>query len=485
MIRRQIAFLWAHQRKNRLRTPGKSTGVKILVGVVYIFLLLELLGFGIMSKAMVLQMYPDKNPVWVANSFLLYWFLIEFTIRYMVQSLPVMDIVPYLPLPVKKKAIISYLQIRGFTHPANYLSLLIFIPFALSASANFSSVTALLTWLFTILSLIWLAAICALHVKRKEVSKPASSFLLLVLIAVVCVADYWGWPFAFSFRDISSLLFSEMIRTPLLILTPLILAAFVVWMNFRFMSRHTYIDEAIQKKQDRIEMRGSFLSKYFGFTGVLMDLDIKLAWRNKRTRSQVYMIGIFLFYPLLIYSSPHLYDNLFYLCMFGVFVSGVVMSIFGPMPYDSAFFEGMMSRLRLTDYVKARYTLYVLLSAVTYFISLPYLFFGMEIFKINLSCFLYNLGVTPFLFLHMAAYHRKRVELSKSSTMNMQGVTFTQMAVTLAIFFLPATLTAVFQSIWPIAILGIGGMIAYKWQLKWVTQSFTKQKYKMIHGFRK
>ena len=485
MNRREISFLWAHKRLSLRRTPGKSGVVKVFMGIFYAMLLLELLAFGVASKSIITKIYPEKDPVTAVNSLLLYWFLIEVSIRYVIQSLPVMDIVPYLHLPVRKSSLIGFLQLKGFSHPANYLSLLLFIPFSISASAHFSSIPALLIWLFTLLASIWLATICALHIKRREVIKPSSSYLFLLILVGLSVADYYGWPTAFSLRDLSGYLFNAVNKYPFLSVIPLILAIFVGWVNFRFMEQHIYLDEAIQKKQDKVEMRGSFLSKNFGLTGALIDLDLKLTWRSKRTRSQIYMIGIFLFYGLFIYNTHSYSNNLFVLCLVGIYNSGIPMLMFGQMPFDSVYFEGTMSRVRLFDYIKARYTLFATLTIISCLLTLPYLFFGREVLKINLICFLYNIGISPFLLLRLAASNRKRVDISQSSSMNMQGVTFTQIVVVMVMLFIPGTIAAIFRSIWPVALLGIVGIITIKWQLKWVVNSFMKQKHAMIEGFRK
>jgi len=301
----------------------------------------------------------------------------------------------------------------------------------------------------------------------------------------VGAADYWGWPVWFSLSALSGHLVDGLIRYPFLCVVPFALTVGLTQWNYRFMRQHAYIDETIQTKQERVEMHGSILGRYFGLTGSLIDLDIKLAWRNKRTRSQVYVMVVFLLYGLFLYPGFISRHSLFMLTFLGIFLSGYPMSVYGQMPFDSAWFEGQMSRLSIYNYIKSRYILFVSLTIVSYIITLPYAFLGMEVLKINFACLLFNLSITPMLLLHMAALSRKSVDISQSSVMNMQGITFTQFFIVMLIILIPSLIAVISGTIWAVAGLGIVGILTSPWQLKWVEAHFIRQKYNIIEGFRK
>ncbi|MDR2586539.1 MAG: DUF5687 family protein [Prevotellaceae bacterium] len=485
MKRDELAVLHRQKRTKKRRTPGEGAGVKILWGFVFFAIAVNFITIGVSFNKMTAELFPESDPVQILNSWLLYWFCLEFIVRYMIQSLPVMDVVPFLHLPVQKSSLIRFLQIKGFTHPANYISFLFYIPFAFFTMGQTHSFVQIFFWLLSLLGCTWLVTICALHLKRRDIVTSSSSLLFLMIGVAIAVADYYGLLYPFSLTNVSGYIFGGFCQYPLLCLIPIVMVSGLIQWNYRFMSQHAYTDEAIKKKQDKIELHGSFLGKYFGLTGALIDLDIKLAWRNKRTRTQVYFIPLFLLYGFIFYSNPLYLDRLFIMCFIGIFLSGYPMVMYGQMPFDSSFFEGQMSRISIDGYVKAKLSLYVSLTVIAYIITLPYAFFGGEILFVNFACFLFNLGIFPILLLHMSALNKKGVELSQSSAMNMQGVTFSQVLYVILIVFFPAIITAIMGNVWVILGLGALGLVTYPLQLKWVKDHYIKRKYILIENFRK
>ena len=74
--------------------------------------------------------------------------------RYFLQSLPILDVQPYLHLPIKKSSIVHYLLGKSFLHVMNFMTLLLFSPFAFKVIATSEGTNAAWSWLLSIWLLI-------------------------------------------------------------------------------------------------------------------------------------------------------------------------------------------------------------------------------------------------------------------------------------------------------------------------------------------
>ncbi len=81
---------------------SKSLGAKILIGFfgLYFTVIFLIMGFG--GFYALKDIYPNKDPLLVANAFLLYAIIGDLIFRYIMQKLPVMNIKPLLTLPIQK-----------------------------------------------------------------------------------------------------------------------------------------------------------------------------------------------------------------------------------------------------------------------------------------------------------------------------------------------------------------------------------------------
>jgi hypothetical protein len=133
----------------------------------------------------------------------------------------------------------------------------------------------------------------------------------------------------------------------------------------------------------------------------------------------------------------------------------------------------------------------MLITTFCFIITIPYLFFDIEILLINFVTFLFNLGFLSFLLLYMATYNKKRMDLSKGSSFNYQGVGAANWLVLLPAFVLPMLIYAPFGLMGyryagyaAIGLIGILGLLSRKYWVKAIERNFYKRKYIMADGFR-
>lgn len=107
MIKRFLSFEWKQFSRSSYFKKGIAIKIVMALAVLYFAGMALLFGgalYFILKKAL-----PTIDPMTTVNSYLLYWFLFDFMLRYFMQQLPVMNIKPLMNIPVKRNAVIYYL----------------------------------------------------------------------------------------------------------------------------------------------------------------------------------------------------------------------------------------------------------------------------------------------------------------------------------------------------------------------------------------
>jgi len=144
------------------------------------------------------------------------------------------------------------------------------------------------------------------------------------------------------------------------------------------------------------------------------------------------------------------------------------------------------------SYIRANYLLLMSLCIGSFILTTPYFLFGKEIAINHIVAFLYNAGVNIHVYLFGATYNSKRLELSKGSAMNMQGVTYKTFIVVIPLLVVPLGLVGIFSlfsaqhiALLILATVGLAGIIFRKQLLEITEKQFLNRKYILCEGFRK
>ena len=177
-----------------------------------------------------------------------------------------------------------------------------------------------------------------------------------------------------------------------------------------------------------------------------------------------------------------------------IFMTGFMMIMYGQwvISWDSTHFDALMTKnIPIRSYIDANYYLMAAFNVISFVLTTPYLFFGVEIAYLQIAAFLFNIGINIPILLYFAPYNRKRIELSQGTAFNYQGTTFKSFLIMLPVLLIPMIIVGVLSSIfntmvalWTIAILGILGLVCHKPILSLCVKQFNTQKYKMAQGFR-
>ena len=470
----------------------RNLATNIFIGFFLLLMMSYLLMLGILIDPILRKIFPDDDPVVIFNGIIVYYLGFDLLVRYLMQSLPTFAIESYLHLPIRKRTMVHFVISKSVFHPLNFLPLLVFIPFAiLSVSPAYSSLSTL-AWLVTIILLIFNNNFLATYLKRQLVSKPLITMLAGVVLIALAVLDHFGF---IKLTTVSSAFFSLLLNNPIITVIPVLLVLFSYSLNFFLLKSKLYPEEIIKRKSYHVQdiPRIKYLTS-LGLTGDLVMLDMKLWWRHKRTRTILYMFPLFILYGFFFYPSPQ-YKEAFGMFIFvGTFMTGgMTMNYLNyAFGYESNHFDGMLtSRVDMGHYIKAKLTIGMLISTICFIITIPYLFFDIKILLINFVTFLFNLGFISYVLLYMATYNKKRMDLSKGSSFNYQGVGAANWLVLLPAFLLPILIYVPFWLLGyryagfaAIGLIGILGLLSRKYWVKAIERNFYKRKYIMADGFR-
>ena len=489
-----LKWFISHQIKETMRSSfwQKQIVLNIVMGLLLLIMLAYLVMLGMFIDKLFRQIAPDEDPVYLFNGIVLYYFGIEFMIRFVMQSLPVMNIETYLTLPVRKSAIVHYVASKSIFSIGNFLSWLVFIPFAMKVIAPVYTTGMAWVWILGMILLVFSNNFIATYAKRQLAHQPWVTAIFALGLIGLFALDHLH---VFSLSAVSRSLMGGILKNPLMLIIPLIVLTLTYLLNYFFLRDRLYPDEINLKKKVRADSVGELrYLKNYGLTGHLISLDLRLMLRNKRPRTIIYMSPVFIFYGLLLYPDVHREAFGSMLVFIGIFMTGGIMInylnfCFG---YESNHFDTILANYTdFKQYIRAKYILAITMSGICYVLTVPYVLFGYKILLINTATFLYNIGFLSFVMIYLSTYSTKRMDLSRSSSFNYQGMGATQWLSMLPGFLLPVLI------FWPfkyfkvpylgyvmIGIFGLAGLVFNKSLLGLVTRQFMAKRYEMAKGFR-
>jgi len=491
-----MIFKWFinHQWKEMKRSSiwQKNIALNIVIGFFLLLMLLYLLVLGLFIDKILEEIYPDSDPVVVFNGIILYYFGIEFLLRFYMQSLPTLNIETYLHLPIKKTSIVHFVSGKSIVVIGNYLSWLVFFPFAFKVIAPEYSLGLAWVYILSLILLVFSNNFLATYIKRQMAGKPMIVGIFGLVMIVLFLFDYFN---IISLSTLSSNLLGQLLINPILIIVPVLIMIFTYSLNYFYLKSRLYPEEVSYKKKQKTDSLSNIkYLKTLGLTGQLISLDLRLIWRHKRTRSIIFMAPLFLGYGFFFYPMPVYREMYSFLIFVGIFMTGGMMLnytnyCFG---YESNYFDNILATYKdFETYIRAKYIFAVSIATICYVLTIPYVFFGSDILLINSMTFLYNIGFLSFVLLYFSTYSKKRMDLSKGAAFNYQGLGASHWLAMLPAFLLPVFIYLPFS--WAgapktglifIGSLGVAGLLFHKIMINYVLKQFSKRKYIMAEGFR-
>jgi len=382
--------------------------------------------------------------------------------RYLMQKLPVMNIKPMLTLPIKKKNLVHYVLGKSAFSFFNIMSLFFYVPFAIVLLYQEYSVLGVLGWLFTMLIIIQSSNFLNFIINKNNIAFGIIAITLVSLIGlqkfnIINVTGYGEQFFDFIYQN------------PIYALLGVLVPAFLYQLNYKQLKKQVYLDGAVATKIEEAKTVDLSWANKFGDVAPFIKNDIRLIWRNKRTKTVFLMSFLFLFYGLIFYTMDAYKDSSAMLMFASLFVTGGFTLNYGQFipAWDSAHYKMLMSQsFRYRKFLESKWLLMVVMTGVLYFLSIPYLYFGTSIFLMITAGAIFNIGFNSLFLLYAGSFNRKRIDLTKGGFGNTQGTSATQFIIIIPLMLFPMLLFWVFDrfighnsGFFAVAIVGILGLV--------------------------
>ncbi len=485
-IQHELKAFW------RSKNTGKSIAIRVVMGIFIVYLFGNVLLIGSFLDKFLGAMFPHEDLLVSFCGLILGYFLVDVVLRLQLQELPTLRVQPYLQLPIKRNTVVGYLAFTSLLSIFNIWPFLLFFPFIIKIIAADNGWTVASSFMLSIVSLSVFSNYLALYIKRKSNLNGWVFLMVMAVLALVGLSDfYWH---LFSIKHISYSFFGRLVTQPFLFVFPLFLGVVMFYVNFLYLKQNLYLEELGSRKASAHKSSTDypFLAR-FGNIGDLVANEIKLIVRNKRSRSALIMGTMFMAYGLIFYPNP-LYKGDYIKIFVGMFMTGIFIINYGQFMFawQAAHFDGMLtSKMKITDFIKAKYLLFTLISTGFFLLTLPYAYFGWRVVMIHFVMYLWNLGVNTTIVLFFANRNYKRIDLSKGAAFNWEGMSGNQWIMTLPLMLAP------FIVYTPFALFGYGNIalallaatgavfvLTRSYWIKKLEEDFYTKRYTIAEGFR-
>lgn len=490
-MNRILQNIFIHQWKEKTRSAfwQKSIFLNIFLGILALYLALDVLAIGYFADKIILEIYKDSNVVKVFTSLLFYYFSFDLILRFLFQQLPILSIQPYLTLPIKKKSLLHYPLLKSLFSFFNILALLLFLPFFIKNVCPSHSFMFSFIWIVTVLSLIFLNNYLNFSFKKYFSQHP---LLILSILACFAISLYLDHSNIVSFSGYFLAAINFLVKNYFLVGIPVTIGLLSYSLAYNLLKRNAYIEDKITHQRKSAD--GLLFLNRFGQTGILLRNEVKMIFRNRRPKSVFFISLVFLCYGFVFYSEKNL-NSYWLLSFFGVFMTSMFAINYSQymFSWESSFFDSILvNRISTYNYIRSKYFFFMFSSLISFLVTLPYAFISLKIGYINAAVLLYNIGISSIILMFFCTFNTSRIDLGKGQFMNYEGTGLTQFLVLIPVMGFPVLFYFIFKylgiaeyNFYGLGILGAIAIIFNKYLLQMITSQFEKRKYKMAVGFRK
>lgn len=476
----------------RSKNTGKGIAVRVVLGLLILYLLMNLLVLSFFMDKIIGKVFPGKEVITVFNGYLLYYFLMDLLMRFQLQELPTLTVRPYLHLRIRRNEIVNHLSYSSLWSAFNFSTLVLFLPFMAKTVWPTHGPTPFFGLLISLLAITLFNHFFSMWLKRKVNLNAWYSLGFFLVLGLIAVQDiYWN---LVSLSSLSAQIFASILASPWLAAIPVCLALIMYRINYSFLLGNLYLDE-LGSNSSAARTVGDipFLSR-FGRTGDLVANEIKLILRNKRPRSAFLMSFIFMAYGLIFYRNSAFSAGYGIYIFCGMFMTGIFIINYGQFMFSwqSGHFDGILtSRIDINDFFRSKILLFTLVSTVNFLLTIPYALLGWEILMVHFVMYLWNLGINTLIVLYFANRNYKRIDLSRGASFNWEGVGATQWILGIPLFaspyiiYLPFSLAGYPQAALAVMVFtALAFIFTREFWLSKLVAHFHENRYKIAEGFR-
>ncbi|MFC3160199.1 hypothetical protein SAMN05443633_102478 [Chryseobacterium arachidis] len=467
---------------------GINLAMKILrfIGILYFMACLvggAFLAFYYIREEM------NMDPVKVVSKFLIIAWTADLIFKYLWQEMPTQNIKPFLTLNISKKTLVNYMLGKTFLSAFSWLNSLFFITFSVIALFYGYNIPGTFAWLVGVSLLFYLNNFINILFNDKE----NIAIAVGCLIAAVAGLAYYN---IIPVLNYSEEFFYSFYEKPYFVVISVLLF-FALWkVSFRHIYQVFYLDEGLEAKKTVGRTENiAFLNKY-GAIGTFINNDIKMLRRNKVTKGVLLGSVMFLFYGMLMFSSP-IYKTPAMMMFMGLFVTGGFQFMFGQRvpAFDSSYYPLMMTlNVPYKEYLKAKWWLMNIVTVFSMILAVCYAYFGWNMYLTFFAAGIYNIGVNSQFTLWSGAFNKMQIDLNAKEKRFGQKNSFNMKSLLLLIpkMLLPMIVFALMQrffditaAVISIAILGFIGFLLREKIFDIIVKHYKVEKYSTLNAFKK
>lgn len=470
---------------------GTSVGINLAMKIFRFLGILSIIAYCIgagflaffyVSKEM------EQDPLKVVSKFMIILWVADLIFKYMLQQMSTQNIKPFLTLNISKKTLVNYMLIKTFLSPFSWMNSFFFVTFAVICMFNGFSIVGSLSWLIALSLLFYLNNFINILFNNKE----NIAIAVGILFAIIGGLAYYE---VIPILDYSEKLFYSFYDQPYFTLFAIALFAGLWWICFHRVKKEFYLDQGLEDKKTFGKTENiAFLNKY-GAIGSFINNDIKMLRRNKVTKGVLIGSFMFIFYGLLMFSSP-IYKTPYMMMFMGLFVTGGFQFLFGQRvpSFDSSYYPLMMTlNVPYKEYLKAKWWLMNIVTAASIVIALFYAIISWEVYFSFFAAGLYNIGVNSQFTLWSGAYTKTQIDLNskekvmgQKNSFNMKSLLLLipKMLLPMAVFGISKYFFGMTTAVVSIAILGMIGFLFREKIFDIIVKQYKSEKYSTLEAFK-
>ncbi len=486
--------LLSHQLKFIKRNPFFDKklieGIWICIGII--FLLVNLVAFSFFADKILIKIIPEREPIDIINSIILYYFVIDFLSRLFFYKVPYINIYPYLTLKIKKNKIIKYLLIKSQFNIYNLIGIALFLPYSIKTIAYTYGIANSLSFINSVLLILFINNY--LSILWKLLSQKKYFYKLIPAIFIICITILEDYKIL-SVRQLSNTFSYSLIHGNFISFILLISILVTLFKTNEIMLLNNL---HIVKTKNKNKIINTFTIPhlfYFKNTWQFIILEIRMLLRNKKPKNNLFQIILgYVFLLLILFFTTKKSNNT--LSLFGIYSFLSAFFMFGHgvylLTWESTYFDGLITKkINIKTYLLSKYHLFLYSSIISSLITILFSFL-IEFDRILfLSFALLNIGVTSLIVIYFATFNNDRADLNKSIFLNYEGYGFWQYLLFIFEILLPVIIYKIliiaFDELTAkliISSLGIVFIFSNKFWINLIAKSFKKRKYKILSGYK-
>lgn len=468
----------------------------VIMGLLIMIMSVNFLMLGYMLDEVVRDIYgKDAEVINTVSGWLLYYLLIDIIMRINFQQLKSASGKPYMIMNVSKPKIAALIIMKIPLNAMNIFPALILIPFFLKSVIPFNGLLSSFAWLLSVCSLLLMNNYLVNYLKTRFIKSPVVSGVIISSVFIIYILEKIG---VIGIQDAGAVLFGNLISQAYFLPVYILLPAAAIFANYSFIRSNLHLDSFGEGGFKSRAGTGVGVFEKLGLTGRLMNNEIKMMMRNKRTRINLLLPVVFVFYGLLFYhDSRYLGESAteeYFMFFIGLFITGFFSmgSANVTYSYESNFFGYMLTKnYETADFLRAKYYLILSICTITWLLSFFYYFVHPKIVMINTAAFFFVVGFAPFFMMFISTFSKQKLNLSLDS-FSLQGkgpsqfISVFTLLMVVAVIFIPVRYFTGSSGItfMVLGALGLAGVVMHNYIIFLLAKLFKTRKYIMSEGFR-